>query len=130
MVRRHGVEVVEAMVPFPLHDAQDIIDSVEAAITPKTRLIAVDHITSPTALIYPVKALVELAHSKGIPILIDAAHSPGQVDVDIDALGADFWVGNLHKWLCAPKGVAILNVAEGWRDQIHPPLFLTATVKG
>jgi isopenicillin-N epimerase len=123
MVGRQGVEVVEAMVPFPLNEPQDIIDSIEAAITPRTRLIAIDHITSPTAVIYPVNTLVELAHSKGIPILIDAAHAPGQIDVDIQATGADFWVGNLHKWLCAPKGVAILNVAEQWREHIHPTVI-------
>ncbi len=121
--KRVNARVTEANIPFPLEDAQDIVDAIESAITDKTRLLVIDQITSPTALIFPIKQIIDLAHSRGLPILVDGAHCPGQVDVDIASLGADFWVGNLHKWLCAPKGCAALYVAPQWRDTIHPPVI-------
>ena len=117
---RWGVRVVEAEVAYPLKSGDDFIDAIAAAITPSTRMLVIDHITSPTALITPIEALVQLARERGIVTLVDAAHSPGHVDVDIDALNPDFWVGNLHKWLCAPKGCAVLYVSVPYREVIHP----------
>ena len=117
---RWGVRVVEAEVAYPLQRGADFLDAIDAAITPSTRMLVIDHITSPTALITPIADIVELARRRGIVTLVDAAHSPGHVDVDITALNPDFWVGNLHKWLCAPKGCAVLYVSEAYRETIHP----------
>jgi isopenicillin-N epimerase len=117
---RWGVRVVEAQVAYPLQSGADFVEAIEAAITPATRMLVVDHITSPTALITPIEQLIRLAHERGIVTLIDAAHAPGHVDVDIGSLRPDFWVGNLHKWLCAPKGAAVLYVSEPYREMVHP----------
>jgi isopenicillin-N epimerase len=117
---RRGIEVVEARVPFPLEDPSAIVEAVSQAITPRTKLLVVDQISSPTALIFPVDALIAVARSHGIPVLVDGAHAPGQVEVNLREMAPDFWVGNLHKWMCAPKGAAVLYVGEPWRDQIHP----------
>ena len=117
---RHGVDVMEARVPFPLDSSNQILDAIGAAITPRTRMMVVDHIASPTAVVFPIDAVVQLARRRGIAILVDGAHAPGHVDVDLIANPPDFWVGNLHKWLCAPKGCAVLVVAEQWHDAIHP----------
>ena len=115
-----GAQVTEAVVPFPLAGPSDVLDAIGAAWTDRVRLLVVDHISSPTALIFPIAELVAMAKERGVPVLVDAAHAPGQVTLDVAALGADFWVGNLHKWLCAPKGAAVLAIAESWRDRVHP----------
>ena len=125
-----GASVVEATVPFPITSPAEVVDCVRRAITSRTRLMILDQITSPTALIYPAHALVDLAREHGIAVCIDGAHAPGQVDLDIEGLGADFWVGNLHKWLCAPKGTAVLCVAKPWQDRIHPTVTSHGHTKG
>jgi isopenicillin-N epimerase len=117
---RFGVSVVEAQVPFPLHSPEQVTAAVTASLSEKTRMLVIDQITSPTALITPVQALVDLARERGILVLVDGAHAPGHIDVNLDQLSPDFWVGNLHKWLCAPKGAAVLYVAEPWRSIVHP----------
>lgn len=119
---QRGAKVIEAEVPFPIASHDDVLQAVGRAWTEDVRLLVVDHIASPTALIFPVAKLVEMARERGVPVLIDGAHAPGQIDLDIMALGADFWVGNLHKWLCAPKGTAVLCVAAAWRHRVHPPV--------
>jgi len=117
---RQNLTVREADVPFPIDAPSQIITAIEEAISPRTRMIAVDHISSPTALISPVDAIITLARDRGLAVLIDGAHAPGQVDIDLRTNPPDFWVGNLHKWLCAPKGCAVLFVEERWRNAIHP----------
>jgi isopenicillin-N epimerase len=77
-------------------------------------------VTSSTAAVFPVAALVGACRDRGVPVLVDAAHAPGMLDVDVDGLGADFWTGNLHKWVCAPKGAAVLHAAPPWRAQLRP----------
>ncbi|MBL8806054.1 MAG: aminotransferase class V-fold PLP-dependent enzyme [Rhodospirillales bacterium] len=109
-----------AELPAAAIDPDIVVETVGRAISPRTRLVVADHITSPTALVLPVARLVALARDHGVPILIDGAHAPGQVDLDLAALGADFYVGNAHKWLFACKGAAFLSVAPRWRDRIHP----------
>jgi isopenicillin-N epimerase len=117
-----GAQVIEARVPFPLRDPAEIIAAFEEAWTPSTRLLVIDHITSPTALVLPVRELTQLAHSRGAQVLVDAAHAPGQLDVAIHELGVDYWTGNLHKWVCAPRGAALLWVAPPHRGRIHHPV--------
>jgi isopenicillin-N epimerase len=93
----------------------EILASLERAVTERTRLIVVDHVSSDTAMLFPVADIVEKAHARGIRVLVDGAHAPGMLDVDLGKLGPDFWVGNLHKWCCAPHGTAVLYVAERYR---------------
>lgn len=116
--RRSGASVVAAAVPA--HAAPgDVVEAVLGAVTGRTRLAVLDHVTSPTAREFPVAQLVEGLHEAGVPVLVDGAHAPGQLPVSVDVLGADFWVGNFHKWACAPRGTAALVVARPWRDAMQ-----------
>lgn len=122
--RRHaarlGAKVVTAAVPFPISGPQEVVTAIAAAITPRTRLLLVDHVTSPTGLIFPVEELIQLAHKAGIKIIVDGAHGPGMLEFALDALGADYYTGNCHKWLCAPKGSAFLYVNREHRASMVP----------
>ena len=111
---RVGARVVVADVPFPLASPADAVAAVVAATGPRTALLVIDHVTSPTALVLPVDEIVE-ALDPGVIVLVDGAHGPGMVDVDLASLGVDFYTGNCHKWLCGPKGAAFLWVAEEFR---------------
>ena len=102
------------IVPLPLpFDAEATIEAVRRAITPRTRLALFDHITSPTALCLPIAALVALCHARGVTTVVDGAHAPGQLALDVAAIGATWYIGNCHKWLCAPKGTGFLVVSDG-----------------
>ncbi len=120
------------IVPLPLSASDDdIVAAVSNAMTiGRTRLVIVDHVASETARVMPVARLAATARVRGVPILVDAAHAPGAHAMRIDAINADFWVGNLHKWLFAPRSTAILSVAERWRDRIEPPIVSWADLDG
>ena len=105
-------------VPLPL-DASQVVERLVSAVTPRTRLVYLSHITSTTALSFPVAQVCAAARSLGVETLVDGAHAPGQVDVAIEAVGADFYVGNCHKWLCAPKGSAFLHARPDRQDRLH-----------
>jgi isopenicillin-N epimerase len=120
--RRWGARVRIAEVPFPLHEPEQITEAVVACMGPRTRLLVIDQITSPTALIFPVEEIIKQARRRGIMVLVDGAHAPGQIPLQVEALGADFWTGNLHKWVCAPKGTALLWVHRRHHDWVHPPV--------
>jgi len=112
---------VSRTVTLPLCPTDDeVVDGVRAAVTGRTRLVVVDQITSPTARVLPVAQIVAALRGSGIPVLVDAAHVPGHLPVRVDAIGADFWVGNLHKWGYAPRGTALLSIAPAWRQRIRP----------
>ncbi|HVF05143.1 MAG TPA: aminotransferase class V-fold PLP-dependent enzyme [Frankiaceae bacterium] len=116
-LRALGVDL--AVVPVDL-DAADPAASVLAAVDERTRLVVVDAVTSVTALLLPVGAIVAGCRARGVPCLVDAAHVPGLLPVDLRALDPDYWTGNLHKWVCAPKGAAVLYVRAELRDRVRP----------
>ncbi|MCW2641617.1 MAG: aminotransferase class [Dactylosporangium sp.] len=108
-------------VPLSLTPTDDeVVAAIAGAVTGRTRLVIVDQVASPTARLFPVARVVASLRPAGVPVLIDAAHVPGQLPVDVAGIGADFWVGNLHKWAYAPRGTAVLAVAPAWRERIRP----------
>jgi isopenicillin-N epimerase len=117
---RDGATVTLARVPFPVADAGEVVQAYLDAVTPRTRLALVSHVTSPTALVFPVVAIVRELERRGIPTLVDGAHAPGMVPCDLRALNAAYWTGNGHKWLCGPKGSGILHVRADVRRHIRP----------
>ena len=106
--------------PVSLRSCKDFLDSFWSAVTPRTRVIFLSHITSPTAVIFPVEAIIQRARAGGILTVIDGAHAPGQLSLNLDALGADFYGGNLHKWLCAPKGAGFLYAHPDVQHLLKP----------
>lgn len=118
--RKSGATIVEAKIPFPITSTDEIIDPILSRITSKTRLALLDHISSQTALIFPVEKIVKELKRKGIPVLIDGAHAPGMVQLSLKKIDADFYTGNCHKWLCSPKGAGFLYVKKEWIGKIRP----------
>ena len=121
---RAGAHVVTASVPFPLQAKDQIVEALAGAITPKTRLLLIDHVTSPTALVFPAVEILSLAESRGVDVLIDGAHAPGMLPLDLEDLGAAYYTGNCHKWLCTPKGSAFLHVRRDLQKRL-PPLVIS-----
>ena len=118
--RRNGAIARTVAVPLGL-PGPEVVARVRAALRPgRTRLLIIDQVASATAALFPVREIAAAAHEHGIPVLVDAAHVPGMLPVDVSAIGADFWVGNLHKWAWAPRGTALLHVAPAWRRRIEP----------
>ncbi|MBU0723477.1 MAG: aminotransferase class V-fold PLP-dependent enzyme [Alphaproteobacteria bacterium] len=117
---RSGAVLVEADIPYPLSGPQPIVEAITARLSARTRLVILDHITSPTATIMPLAPLIAAAKAAGALVLVDGAHAPGMLPLDLPAIGADYYTGNCHKWLCAPKGCAFLWVDPARQDGIHP----------
>ena len=118
--RRAGATARTVALPLSTPDTE-VVARIRNALRPgKTKLLIVDQLTSATARGFPVRAIAAAAREHEIPVLVDAAHAPGMLAVDVAAIGADFWVGNLHKWAFAPRGTALLSVAPGWRRHIDP----------
>ena len=117
---RDGARVVVARIPLPVAGPDDVVERVLAATGPRTRLVLLSHVTSPTALVLPVERLVPALEARGIPVLVDGAHGPGMLPLDVGALGASFYTGNLHKWVCAPRGAAFLHVRRDRQGATRP----------
>lgn len=112
---RAGASVV--IVPVPLDAADDdLVAAVLDGVSERTRLAVIDQVSSATARRFPVERIVPALRERGVAVLVDGAHAPGQLPVDLAALGPDFWVGNFHKWACSPRPAAGLYVAERWRE--------------
>jgi isopenicillin-N epimerase len=120
---RCGVRIVVAELPFPCRHEDDIVAAVLACASPRTRLALLDHVTSPTALVLPLARLVRELQSRGIDTLVDGAHAPGMVPVALNELGAAYYTGNAHKWMCAPKGAAFLHVRQDRQAALHPTVI-------
>jgi isopenicillin-N epimerase len=131
----HAVDATGARrrtVPVPLTAGSDeIVAAVRAAVEPsRTKLVIVDLITSSTARLFPAARVAQALHGTGVPLLVDGAHAPGSVPLDVASLGADFFVGNLHKWAFAPRSTGLLSVAPGWRARIRPVVVSWAQPEG
>jgi isopenicillin-N epimerase len=112
--------VVKARIPLPIRHPEEVVEALISAVTPRTRLAIVSHVTSPTGLVFPIESIVRELDRLGVDTLVDAAHAPGQVAVDVDALGAAYWTGNGHKWLCGPKVSGIVAIRADRRSGIRP----------
>jgi isopenicillin-N epimerase len=114
---------VTAHVPFPLDHEDQIVEAVLSAATDRTRLALIDHVTSPTALVFPIRRLVAALEAAGIDVLVDGAHAPGMVPLDVGGIDAAYYVGNCHKWLCAPKGAGFLVARRDKQDGLVPTVI-------
>jgi isopenicillin-N epimerase len=118
--QRSGARLVTMAWPFPATDAAAFVRAVEAAITPRTRLAILDHVSSETALVLPLADMAAACRARGVPVLADGAHAPGAIAVDIGTLGVDWYAANLHKWAFAPRGCGVLWAAPARRAGLHP----------
>jgi isopenicillin-N epimerase len=116
--RRAGAGYVRAPIPLPLSDASEVVDALFAEVTERTRAVYASHVTSTTGLVLPVEEIVARARALGLVTVVDGAHAPAQVPVDLATLSADYYSGNAHKWLCAPKGAGFLHVRPEHQERV------------
>ena len=120
---KNNVKIKQQKVPVPVTSKDMFIDNFWRGVSKKTKVIFISQITSPTAIIFPVKEIVDLAKNKGILTIIDGAHVPGHIDLNIHSLGCDFFTGAIHKWLCGPKGSSFLFVKKSHQDWVKPIIY-------
>jgi len=125
-----GARLVEAVIPFPRPDADAIVAAVAAQLSPRTRIAVLDHITSSSALVLPLERMIAQCRAACVPVLVDGAHAPSQIELDLARLDADWYVGNCHKWLMAPKGCGFLVARHDRKDGIHPVTISQGFGKG
>ncbi|MEZ5320045.1 MAG: aminotransferase class V-fold PLP-dependent enzyme [Vicinamibacterales bacterium] len=123
VARERGAAVRTATLPWPAFDADAALAAIDAVIGPRTRVLVIDHICAETAVVMPVAAIVGRAHARGVPVLVDGAHAPGAIALDVPALGADWYVANLHKWAHAPRSCGILWAHPDRQAGLHPPVI-------
>jgi isopenicillin-N epimerase len=127
--RRGGARLDEVHVPLRADDAE-VVETVLGAVHERTRLVLLDQVTSPTARRLPLVELVPALRERGVAVLVDGAHAPGMLDLDVERIGADFWIGDLHKWCCAPRGSAVLHAREDRRKALIPLVASWGEPKG
>jgi len=115
-----GARVVVARIPFPIRSPADVVEAMMACVGPRTRLALVEHVTSPTGLVFPIARLVRELDARGVETLVDGAHAAGMVALDVQAIAPTYYAGNCHKWLCAPKGAGFLYVRRDRQQQVRP----------
>jgi len=120
---KSGATVVVADIPFPLDSPQQVVDRLLSAVTNRTRFVLIDHVTSPTGLLLPIEDLIGPLEARGITVMVDGAHGPGMVPLDLNRLGASYYTGNCHKWLCSPKGSGFLWARAGLGEKLVPPVI-------
>jgi isopenicillin-N epimerase len=120
MCRKSGAKYIQKPIPLPVTNHADFIEEFWSGITSRTKVIFISHITSPTALIFPVKEICQRARQSGILSIVDGAHSPGHIPLDLGSIGADIYTGACHKWLCAPKGAAFLHAHPDTQPILDP----------
>jgi isopenicillin-N epimerase len=118
IARRTGASYVRAPIPLPLDSPATLVEALFAKATERTRVVYVSHVTSATALVLPLDEIVARARALGLVTIVDGAHAPAHVPIDLTALGADFYSGNAHKWLCAPKGAGFLHVRPELQESV------------
>ena len=117
---RDGATLVVADVPFPVRSPAEVVEAILGRVTSRTRLVLLDHVTSPTGVVWPVKQIVGALAGPGIDTLVDGAHAPGMLPLNVEDIGAAYYSGNCHKWICAPKGAAFLHVRRDRQHRIRP----------
>jgi isopenicillin-N epimerase len=120
VARRTGAEVVVVKIPLPIVDPAEVVERVLLGATSRVKLALLDHVTSQTGLVFPIAELVAALRARGIETLVDGAHAPGMLSLDLAGLGAGYYVGNFHKWVCSPKGAALLWVRRDLQPALHP----------
>lgn len=120
IARKSGADYKEIDIPIPVGSAADIEEAILRAISSRTKLLVIDHVTSPTALVFPVRKILATCADRGVDVLIDGAHAPGMLRLNVGELAPAYYSGNLHKWGCAPKGCAFLWVRPDKQSGIHP----------
>ena len=128
--QRAGARVVSVQVPVPFSDPAPLLQRLAAALGPRTRLACFDHITSAGGVVLPVAEMAALCRERDVPVMIDGAHAPGQIALDVPALGVDWYVGNLHKWAFAAKGTAAIWCAPERQAALHPAVISHALGQG
>jgi len=123
VAQREGLKVVTVSLPMPVTSPEQIVEAITAGVTPRTKLAMIDHVTSGSGMILPIEKIVHALQSRGIDVLVDGAHAPGMVNIDLNSLNAAYYTGNLHKWVCAPKGAGFLHVRSDKQDPIMPSII-------
>lgn len=130
VTRDRGATLRTVEMPHPLRDSGDVVDTIVRALTPRTKLVVVDHITAQTALVLPVAMIAAECHARGVPVLVDGAHAPGSIILDIPAIGADWYAANLHKWAHAPRACGILWAKPEHQSTLHHPVVSWGSGRG
>lgn len=120
---RSDAKVITARIPFPIAGPEQALATILAAVTPRTRLVLVDHVTSPTALVLPVESIIRELEPRGIAVFVDGAHAPGMLPLDLRAMQPSYYTGNLHKWVCAPRGAGFIFVRRDRQQGVHPAVI-------
>jgi len=121
--RRAGAELVVAQIPFPVRRPEEVVEAILAAVTPRTRLAMIDHVTSNSALVFPLARILRELEGRGVDALVDGAHAPGMLPLNLTRLRPAYYTGNLHKWVCAPKGAAFLWARADRQAELQPAVI-------